>query len=40
VRVRVPALQEHGGRDFLLTAQALDEPRLKVASHARFFAAR
>ena len=38
VRVRVPADQEHGGRDFVITAQAVDAPRVTVRSRARFFA--
>lgn len=38
VRVRIPPGQEHGGRDFILVAQALDRPQLRVASRARFFA--
>jgi cytochrome c oxidase accessory protein FixG len=38
VRVRIPPAQERGGHDFTLVAQALDRPRLKVTSHARFFA--
>jgi cytochrome c oxidase accessory protein FixG len=39
VRVRIPSEQEHGGRDFSILAQALDQPSLRVASRARFFAA-
>ena len=39
VRVRIPAEQEHGGRDFSILAEALDQPTLRVASRARFFAA-
>jgi cytochrome c oxidase accessory protein FixG len=39
VRVRIPAEQEHGGRDFSIRAQALDRPALEVVSRARFFAA-
>lgn len=39
VRVRIPAEQEHGGRDFSILAQALDQPSLRVVSRARFFAA-
>lgn len=38
VRVRVPAAEEHGGQDFTLVAQAVDEPPLKATSRARFFA--
>jgi cytochrome c oxidase accessory protein FixG len=38
VRVRIPPGQEHGGRDFILVAQALDRPQLRAASRARFFA--
>jgi cytochrome c oxidase accessory protein FixG len=38
VRVRIPAAQEHGGRDFSILAQALDRPDLKIVSRARFFA--
>ncbi|MGA9028684.1 MAG: cytochrome c oxidase accessory protein CcoG [Steroidobacteraceae bacterium] len=37
-RVRVPGGQEHGGRNFLISAQAVDEPRIRVTSRARFFA--
>jgi polyferredoxin len=37
VRVRIPPGQEHGGRDFILVAEALDRPQLRVASRARFF---
>lgn len=39
VRVRIPAAQEHGGRDFVLKARPLDRPDLAVQSRARFFAA-
>jgi cytochrome c oxidase accessory protein FixG len=39
VRVRIPAAQEHGGRDFSILAQALDRPELNIVSRARFFAA-
>ena len=38
VRVRIPADQEHGGRDFSILAQAMDKPDLTVVSRARFFA--
>ena len=38
VRVRIPADQEHGGRDFTLAAQPLDRPDSIVTSRARFFA--
>jgi hypothetical protein len=38
VRVRIPAAQEHGGRDFSILAQALDRPDLKIVTRARFFA--
>jgi cytochrome c oxidase accessory protein FixG len=38
VRVRIPAAQEHGGRDFSILAQALERPDLKIVSRARFFA--
>lgn len=39
VRVRVPAAQAHGGQDFTLTAQALDQPGLIARSRARFYSA-
>ncbi len=39
VRVRIPAGQEYGGRDFSILAQAVDGPDIKVISRARFFAA-
>ena len=39
VRVRVPAGEEHGGRDFVLKARQLDRSGLSVESRARFFAA-
>jgi hypothetical protein len=39
VRVRIPAAQEHGGHDFSIVAQAVDQPGLEVISRARFFAA-
>ncbi len=38
VRVRVPAGEQHGGRDFRILAEAVDRPGLNVASRARFFA--
>ncbi len=37
VRVRVPAAEGHGGRNFGFLAQALDDPRLEARSRARFF---
>jgi cytochrome c oxidase accessory protein FixG len=39
VRVRIPGGQEHGGRDFSVVAEALDETHLTVSTQARFFAA-
>jgi cytochrome c oxidase accessory protein FixG len=39
VRVRIPAEQEHGGHDFTILAQAVDQPSLEIVSRARFFAA-
>jgi cytochrome c oxidase accessory protein FixG len=38
VRVRIPAGQEHGGRDFSVLARTLDRPAFEVVSRARFFA--
>ena len=38
VRVRVPAAQEHGGRDFRLAVEAVGTPDLRASSAARFFA--
>jgi cytochrome c oxidase accessory protein FixG len=38
IRVRVPAEQEHGGRDIKVIAHAMDHPELRVESKARFFA--
>jgi len=38
VRVRVPGGEEHGGRDFKIRVQALDDPELQATSRARFFA--
>jgi polyferredoxin len=37
VRVRIPPDEGHGGQDFTMTAQALDQPQLIVSSRARFF---
>jgi cytochrome c oxidase accessory protein FixG len=37
VRVRIPAAQGHGGQDFSISAQALDDPQLRAGSRARFF---
>lgn len=37
VRVRVPAGAQHGGQDFKIEAEALDDSGLRVASRARFF---
>ena len=37
VRVRIPAYQEHGGKNFVITAQALDDPSLQAKSRARFY---
>jgi hypothetical protein len=38
VRVRVPADQRHGGQDFKMTAQAVDNPAITATTRARFFA--
>jgi len=37
VRVRIPGSQEHGGKNFVMTAQAVDEPSLQARSRARFY---
>ncbi len=37
VRVRIPGSQEHGGKNFVIAAQALDEPTLQAKSRARFY---
>ena len=37
VRVRVPPAQGHGGQDFAISVQALDDPKLAATSRARFF---
>jgi cytochrome c oxidase accessory protein FixG len=37
VRVRIPPGQGHGGQDFAITEQALDDPKLTATSRARFF---
>jgi hypothetical protein len=37
VRVRIPPAQGHGGQNFTITEQALDDPKLTATSRARFF---
>jgi len=37
VRVRIPSAQGHGGQDFAISAQALDDRKLTASSRARFF---
>jgi polyferredoxin len=37
VRVRTPSAQRHGGQDFVISAQALDDRKLIATSRARFF---
>jgi cytochrome c oxidase accessory protein FixG len=37
VRVRIPSAQGHGGQDFAISAQALDDRKLTATSRARFF---
>jgi cytochrome c oxidase accessory protein FixG len=37
VRVRIPPAQGHGGQDFAISVQALDDPKLTATSRARFF---
>jgi cytochrome c oxidase accessory protein FixG len=37
VRVRIPSAQAHGGQDFAISAQALDDRKLTASSRARFF---
>lgn len=38
VRVQIPGGEEHGGRDFSMIAESLDDAHIRVANHARFFA--
>jgi hypothetical protein len=35
--VRIPPAQGHGGQDFAISVQALDDPKLTATSRARFF---